>query len=64
MELNSLGRKVQQLEETFENTEEKLKAANDQLVQVMHSGDESERYYDKNITENNKTLSLYSRIFY
>lgn len=47
MELNSLGRKVQQLEETFENTEEKLKAANDQLVQVMHSGDESERYYKK-----------------
>lgn len=44
MELNSLGRKVQQLEETFENTEEKLKSATDQLVQVQHAGDESERY--------------------
>lgn len=42
-ELNSLGRKVQQLEETFENTEEKLKTANDQLVKVQETGDDSER---------------------
>jgi len=42
-ELNALGRKVQQIEETFENTEQKLKAATDQLVTVQHAGDESER---------------------
>lgn len=53
MELNALGRKVQQLEETFENTEEKLKAANDQLVQVQHAGDESERYVNKYFSSKN-----------
>lgn len=54
MELNALGRKVQQLEETFENTEEKLKSANDSLVQVAHAGDESERYDEL------KTINLFS----
>jgi len=43
LEVNALGRKVQTIEENFENTEEKLKTASDSLVQVMHTGDESER---------------------
>jgi hypothetical protein len=47
---------VQTIEETFEQTEERLKNATTKLEQVMHMGDESERY------ENNSFLRIHLHV--